>query len=106
VKPAYFLRKEYGTIEDFKTISNDRWELEGYIIDLNYLINSGLISIKLGRKRINRVLFVTPANLREQWQTILKKFFGIDAVIMSRRNRRKLESELLVGGNPWGYYNF
>ncbi|MHA1439274.1 MAG: helicase-related protein, partial [Promethearchaeota archaeon] len=60
----------------------------------------------MGRKRINRVLIIVPANLREQWQAILKRFFGIDAVIMSRRNRRRLESELLVGGNPWGYYNF
>ncbi len=76
-------------------------------VGLGKTIESGLILQELlGRKRINRVLFVTPANLREQWQTILKHFFGIDAVIMSRRNRRQLESELLVGGNPWGYYNF
>ncbi len=76
-------------------------------VGLGKTIESGLILQELlGRKRINRVLFVTPANLREQWQTILKHFFGIDAVIMSRRNRRYLESELLVGGNPWGYYNF
>ncbi len=76
-------------------------------VGLGKTIESGLILQELlGRKRINRVLFVTPANLREQWKTILKHFFGIDAVIMSRRNRRHLESELLVGGNPWGYYNF
>ncbi len=76
-------------------------------VGLGKTIEAGLILQELlGRKRINRVLFVTPANLREQWQAILKKFFGMDAVIMSRRNRRKLESELLVGGNPWGYYNF
>ena len=76
-------------------------------VGLGKTVEAGLILQELlGRKRINRVLFVTPANLREQWQTILREFFGIDAVIMSRRNRRKLESELLVGGNPWGYYNF
>ncbi|MHA1252626.1 MAG: DEAD/DEAH box helicase, partial [Candidatus Helarchaeota archaeon] len=76
-------------------------------VGLGKTIEAGLILQELlGRKRINRVLIITPANLREQWQKILKEFFDIDAVIMSRRNRRKLESELLVGGNPWGYYNF
>ncbi len=58
-------------------------------VGLGKTIESGLILQELlGRKKINRVLFVTPANLREQWKTILKHFFGIDAVIMSRRNRR------------------
>ncbi|MBN1215714.1 MAG: DEAD/DEAH box helicase [Candidatus Lokiarchaeota archaeon] len=76
-------------------------------VGLGKTIEAGLILQELiGRKRINRVLIVVPANLREQWQTILRRFFSIDTVIMSRRNRRMLESELLVGGNPWGYYNF
>jgi len=76
-------------------------------VGLGKTIEAGLILQELlGRKRIRRVLFVTPANLRDQWKTILKEFFGINAVIMSSRNRRKLESQLLVGGNPWGYYNF
>ena len=47
-------------------------------VGLGKTIEAGLILQELlGRKRINRVLFVTPANLREQWQTILKKIFGI-----------------------------
>ncbi len=76
-------------------------------VGLGKTIEAGLIIQELiGRKRINRVLFVTPANLKEQWQNVLRNFFGINAVIMSRRNRRQLETELLVGGNPWGYYNF
>ena len=76
-------------------------------VGLGKTIEAGLILQELlGRKKINRVLFVTPANLREQWRGILKSFFGINAVIMSRRNRRSLESELLIDGNPWGYYNF
>lgn len=76
-------------------------------VGLGKTIEAGLILQELlGRKRIQRVLFITPANLREQWQTILKQFFGIEAVIMSSRNRRNLEAQLLVGGNPWGYYNF
>nr|MDO8118491.1 helicase-related protein [Candidatus Sigynarchaeota archaeon] len=76
-------------------------------VGLGKTVEAGLILQELlGRKRINRVLFITPANLREQWQNILLSMFGIEAVVMSRRNRRFLESELLVGGNPWGYYNF
>jgi len=76
-------------------------------VGLGKTIEAGLILQELlGRKKINRVLFVTPANLREQWQNVLRNFFGINAVIMSRRNRRQLETELMVGGNPWGYYNF
>ena len=76
-------------------------------VGLGKTIEAGLILQELlGRKKITRVLFVTPANLREQWRGILKSFFGIDAVIMSSRNRRRLESELLLDGNPWGYYNF
>ncbi|MHA1426724.1 MAG: helicase-related protein [Candidatus Helarchaeota archaeon] len=76
-------------------------------VGLGKTVEAGLILQELlGRKRINRCLFITPANLREHWQTILRNYFGIEAVIMSRRNRRNLESELLVGGNPWGYYNF
>ncbi|MHA1338828.1 MAG: helicase-related protein [Promethearchaeota archaeon] len=75
-------------------------------VGLGKTVEAGLILQELmGRKRVNRVLIVVPANLREQWQEILRRFFGIDAVIMSRRNRRILESELMVGGNPWGYYN-
>jgi superfamily II DNA or RNA helicase len=76
-------------------------------VGLGKTIEAGLILQELlGRKRINRVLFITPANLREQWQGTLREIFGIDAVIMSRTNRKFLESELLVGGSPWGYYNF
>lgn len=76
-------------------------------VGLGKTIEAGLILQELlGRKRISRCLFITPANLREHWQTILRNYFGIEAVIMSRRNRRYLESELLVGGSPWGYYNF
>ncbi|MHA1383634.1 MAG: helicase-related protein [Candidatus Helarchaeota archaeon] len=76
-------------------------------VGLGKTIETGLIIQELlGRKRIKRCLFIMPANLREHWLTILRNYFGIEAVIMSRRNRRNLESELLVGGNPWGYYNF
>lgn len=76
-------------------------------VGLGKTIEAGLIIQELlGRKKINRVLFVVPANLREQWKLIMQRFFGLDVHIISRQTRRRLEKELLVGGDPWGYFNF
>jgi len=76
-------------------------------VGLGKTIEAGLIvSELLSRRLADRVLFVTPANLREQWQDILKRFFHIDAKIISSRHLRQLERELLVGGDPWGHYPF
>jgi hypothetical protein len=76
-------------------------------VGLGKTIEAGLIiSELLSRRLADRVLFVTPANLREQWQDILKRFFHIDAKIISSRHLRQLERQLLVGGDPWGHYPF
>ncbi|QEE14480.1 SNF2-related protein [Promethearchaeum syntrophicum] len=76
-------------------------------VGLGKTIEAGLIIQELlGRRKINRVLFAVPANLREQWRSIMQRFFGIEAKILSSQTRRKLQKELLVGGDPWGYYNF
>jgi len=76
-------------------------------VGLGKTIEAGLIvSELLGRRLAERVLFVTPANLREQWQDILRRFFHIDARIISKRHLRQLERELLVGGDPWGHFPF
>jgi len=76
-------------------------------VGLGKTIEAGLIvSELLGRRLAERVLFVTPANLREQWQDILRRFFHIEAKIISKRHLRQLERELLVGGDPWGHYPF
>lgn len=76
-------------------------------VGLGKTIEAGLIIQELlGRKKISRVLIVVPASLQEQWQDSMQKHFGLDAKILSSKTRRKLERELLVGGDPWGYYNF
>ena len=76
-------------------------------VGLGKTIEAGLIISELiGRRLAERVLFVTPVNLREQWQEILRRFFHIDAKIISKRHLRQLERELLVGGDPWGHYPF
>nr|MDO8113470.1 DEAD/DEAH box helicase [Candidatus Sigynarchaeota archaeon] len=76
-------------------------------VGLGKTIEAGLIIQELfGRKKINRVMFVVPASIREQWQSILLRFFGIDAKILSRQTLKSLQKELISGGEPWGYYNF
>jgi SNF2 family DNA or RNA helicase len=76
-------------------------------VGLGKTVEAGLVvSELLGRRLADRALFIVPANLREQWQDILSRFFHIKAEIISRRHLRQLEKELLVGGDPWGHYPF
>ncbi|MFQ5981575.1 MAG: helicase-related protein, partial [Candidatus Heimdallarchaeota archaeon] len=76
-------------------------------VGLGKTIEAGLILKELvARHLVQRALIVVPANLREQWQDSLQRFFRIDARIISTRHRRILEKELLVGGNPWGHFPF
>jgi len=76
-------------------------------VGLGKTIEAGLIIQELlGRRKINRVLFIVPASLREQWQLIMQRFFSLDVRIISSQTLRRLQKELLVGGDPWGYFNF
>lgn len=76
-------------------------------VGLGKTVEAGMIISELiGRYQADRVLFVTPANLREQWQEIIQRFFHLDVRIMSSRHRRKLERELLAGGDPWGHFPY
>lgn len=45
-KPAYYLRKEYGRIDDFKHITDKEWGLDGFAVAIEYLIKTGLIRTK------------------------------------------------------------
>ncbi len=76
-------------------------------VGLGKTIEAGLIIQELlGRRKINRVLFIVPASLREQWKLIMQRFFSLDVRIISSQTLRRLQKELLVGGDPWGYFNF
>lgn len=71
-------------------------------VGLGKTIEAGLILSELvARNKANRVLIVTPANLCEQWQETMNRFFHFNFRIISKRQRRILERELMVGGNPW-----
>ena len=74
-------------------------------VGLGKTIEAGLIITELmARNRLERILFLTPANLREQWSEALKYFFHLDVPIISRRHRRMLDSELPPGANHWEYF--
>ncbi len=81
--------------------------LIGDDVGLGKTIEAGLIiSELLQRGYIKRVLFLTPASLKEQWQEALDYFFHIDAKIISSYSRREYERELPAGANPWQFFNF
>ena len=74
-------------------------------VGLGKTVEAGLIlSELLCRGQAKRVLIVTPANLREQWQEALGYFFHVDARILSGHTRREYERELPAGANPWQYF--
>jgi len=74
-------------------------------VGLGKTIEAGLVATELiARQRARRVLVVTPANLREQWQEALERFFHLDANIISEQHRRLLERSLPPGANPWEHF--
>lgn len=75
-------------------------------VGLGKTIEAGLITSELlARNRADRILIVTPANLREQWREAFTHFFHIDAQITSRRNKRAMEKDVPPGTSVWDYYS-
>ncbi|WP_240148853.1 helicase-related protein [Halorubellus sp. JP-L1] len=75
-------------------------------VGLGKTIEAGLITSELlARNRADRILIVTPANLREQWREAFNHFFHIDAQITSRRNKRAMEKDVPPGTSVWDYYS-
>lgn len=76
-------------------------------VGLGKTIEAGLIINELlARQMASRLLFVVPANLREQWREALEYFFHIPARIISTRHRREMDRELPVGANPWQHFPY
>lgn len=76
-------------------------------VGLGKTIEAGLIAVELiARKRAQRILVVTPANLRVQWQQALKFFFHLPPTVLSSVTQRKLSKEMPPGANPWAYFPF
>ena len=75
-------------------------------VGLGKTIEAGLITSELiARNKADRILIITPANLREQWREAFNYFFHIDADIISRRHRKAMEKEIPPGTSPWGHFS-
>ena len=75
-------------------------------VGLGKTIEAGLILNELvARNRIRRILIITPASLRDQWQESMRNLFKLKFRIISSLHRKYLEKELPVGASPWEYFN-
>jgi ERCC4-related helicase len=75
-------------------------------VGLGKTIEAGLILSELiYRHLIRKILIITPASLREQWQEAMEDHFRLNFKIISSMHRRYLERELPAGMSPWDYYN-
>lgn len=75
-------------------------------VGLGKTIEAGLITSELiARNRAQRILVITPANLRDQWRDAFHHFFHIDIDIISTRHRRAMEKDLPPGANPWEHHS-
>lgn len=81
--------------------------LIGDDVGLGKTVEAGLIISELiQRGKIKRVVFLTPANLKQQWKEALDYFFHIKATIIDSFSRKEFEKELPAGANPWQYFQF
>ena len=81
--------------------------LIGDDVGLGKTIEAGLIISELiQRGKVKRVLFLTPANLKQQWEEALDYFFHIKATIIDSFTRKEFEKDLPAGANPWQYFQF
>ena len=71
-------------------------------VGLGKTIEAGLILTELLlRRRIRRVLVLTPAALREQWKEELWEKFSLSFEVIDRRATEGLRRQLGMDANPW-----
>ena len=71
-------------------------------VGLGKTVEAGLILTELLlRRRIQRVLVLTPASLRRQWQEELREKFSLRFEVVDRRETERLRRRLGMGANPW-----
>ena len=71
-------------------------------VGLGKTIEAGLILTELLiRRRIRRVLVLTPAALREQWKEELWEKFSLAFEVIDRRTTAGLRRQLGMDANPW-----
>ena len=71
-------------------------------VGLGKTVEAGLILAELIRKRrIRRVLIITPAALRTQWQQEMEDKFSLGFDIVDKSAIHKLQKEMGLDANPW-----
>lgn len=71
-------------------------------VGLGKTIEAGLILKELLlRRRIQRVLILTPASLRVQWQDEMDDKFALDFELVDRQRTQNLKKRLGMDANPW-----
>ena len=73
-------------------------------VGLGKTIEAGLIlSELLIRRRVNRVLILTPASLRVQWRDEMWSKFSLPFDVIDRDSTIQLKRSLGIDANPWRY---
>lgn len=73
-------------------------------VGLGKTVEAGLVlSELLIRRRINRVLILTPASLRLQWRDELWSKFSLPFDVVDREHTLNLKRNLGLDANPWRY---
>ena len=71
-------------------------------VGLGKTIEAGLVLTELLiRRRIRRVLVLTPASLRAQWRDEFKEKFALDFEVVDRQRTDAVRRELGMDANPW-----
>lgn len=71
-------------------------------VGLGKTVEAGLILAELVRKRrIRRVLILTPASLRTQWQQEMEDKFSLGFDIVDKSATHKLQKDMGLDANPW-----
>jgi len=71
-------------------------------VGLGKTVEAGLVlSELLLRRRVNRVLIITPASLRVQWRDELWSKFSLSLDLVDRDSTFKLRRTLGIDANPW-----
>ncbi|TGM78607.1 DNA helicase [Leptospira levettii] len=74
-------------------------------VGLGKTIEAGLVLRDLIQKRrIRKILILTPASLREQWKSEMKSKFSIHFDIVDRQESENLQKRIGMEANPWKTY--
>jgi hypothetical protein len=75
-------------------------------VGLGKTVEAGLILTELLiRRRVRRVLILTPASLSQQWQREMRTKFALNFDLVDRAETHALQRRLGLDANPWRTYD-